>query len=74
MMLASPVKAFFVRAVMHAKHNRIKELNELEAELIMAEERILNLQKKGISPQTLNSLSNRIDDLKKIIMNKKQEL
>ena len=74
MMLTNPAKDFFVKAVMHAKQNRMQELNELEAELIIAGEELVNMKKQGIPFQTLNSFENKIDDLKKIIRNKKKEL
>jgi len=73
-MLHNPVKDFFIRAVMYAKQNRMSELNYLEAELIMAEEQLLNLQNKNIPPEYLASFENRINDLKTIIRNKKKEL
>lgn len=74
MMLTSPVKDFFVKAVMHAKQNKIIELNKLEAELMMAEEELITQKEKGINPEVLNSFENKIDDLKKIIKNKKKEV
>ncbi|HHE36642.1 MAG TPA: hypothetical protein ENL16_02400 [Candidatus Woesearchaeota archaeon] len=74
MMFSNPAKDFLLRAARHAKEIRMKELNYLEAELIVAEEDLDRLKKKGISPHHLNIIENRIDDLKRIIKNKKQAL
>ena len=74
MMFSNPVKDFLVRAARHAKRMRMKELNYLEAELMVAEEDLADLKKTGIPPQDLNTIENKIDDLKKIIKNKKQAL
>lgn len=74
MIITDPVKDFFVKAVKHAKYNRMEELNKLEADIIMAEEIFLGLRDKDISAENLLGFENRIDDLKKILKNKKQEL
>ena len=73
MILSSPVKDFFVKAVPHAKNKRMQELNFLEAELIMAEEEILQ-RKEALSPEELNLFDTKIHDLKKWVERKKHEL
>ena len=41
---------------------------------MMAEEELIIQKEKGINPEVLNSFENKIDDLKKIIKNKKKEV
>lgn len=72
MIILNPLMDFFARAVMHAKQTKIKELNELEADLMMAGEGLISQKEKGINPETLNYLETKIDDLKNIINNKKK--
>ncbi|HJX06157.1 MAG TPA: hypothetical protein VJ461_05585 [Candidatus Nanoarchaeia archaeon] len=74
MMLIHPVKDFLNAASKHARAARLKELNYLEAEVIMAEEMLLGLRNEGMPSEAVYSFENKIDDLKKIIKNKKSEV
>jgi hypothetical protein len=74
MMLINPVKDFLNAASKHAQAARLKELNYLEAEVIMAEELLLGLRSGGMPAEAVNSFENKIDDMKKVIKNKKNEL
>lgn len=76
MFIHTPAKDFFVRAVVHAKELRLSELNQIEAALMIAEEEFLTLKSKGIelTSELFLKFENRIDDMKKLIRNKKNEL
>ena len=75
MMFSYPARDFFCRAVIHAKQMRRKELNIVEADLIIAEDLFLKLQKKGfIGMEASAGLDSRIQSLKTILNNKKKEL
>lgn len=74
MMLSNPVLDFFSRAVIHARKQSVTELNLLEAELIMAEDKIIELKRNSsASSQIVSELESRISTLKQAVKNKKKE-
>jgi hypothetical protein len=74
MIFANPLRDFFHRAVVHAKKNRMSELNLLEAELIMMEEKLLEITSNNFNLTGIKDLEARIDNLKKIIRALKKSL
>jgi len=70
--MLDPARDFFVRAAVHAKQGKIKELNYIEAELIMMGEEILSLQEKGILTGEAPVIENKVEQLKDIVKKKKQ--
>jgi len=73
MILFNPVTDFFLIASKHARDSMIRDLNFLEAEIMMAEETLIKLKRQDMSPEALNAFENKLDDLKKILANKKKE-
>ena len=73
-MLTSPLKDFYVKVVEHAIKYKFKNLNELEAELMVLENSFLSLKEKNMPPSALNTLQSQIHDLKRIIKHKKNVL
>lgn len=71
MMLTNPIKDFLIKAAPHAKQCKIKELNYIEAELIMMEEEIMNLNRNGMLPGDVGFLIRKIDDLKNTVRSKR---
>ena len=69
MMFINPAHDFFVTASKYAKKNLLKELNYLEAELIMLDEEFILLQKQGIPAESISMLENKVGDLKNIVRN-----
>ncbi|MBW2990963.1 hypothetical protein KY348_04630 [Candidatus Woesearchaeota archaeon] len=71
----TPLKDFFVKAVMYAKQNKVQELNKLEGKLIIAEEELIGLKKKGKTPpKIMNSFESKVNGLKSTIKSKKKEV
>jgi hypothetical protein len=71
MMLTNPIKDFLIKASPHAKQCKVKELNYIEAELIMMEEEIMNLNAKGILPGDMGPFMRKIQELKNLVRNKR---
>lgn len=71
--LFNPVRDFLIIASKQAKQLRSKELNLIEAEIMMAEESVIKLKQQGISPETLNALENKLEQLKNTLKNKRKE-
>lgn len=74
MMLTNPILDFLKKASPHAKQCKIKELNYMEAELIMMEEEIMNLNARGILPGDVNFLIKKIEELKNDVKLKRNNL
>lgn len=74
MMLTNPILDFLKKASPHAKQSKIKELNYLEAELIMMQEEIIKLNKAGALPGDINFLIEKIEGLKGDVKSKRNVL
>jgi hypothetical protein len=74
MMLTNPVKDFLIKAVPHARQCKIRELNYIEAELIMMEEEIISLNQKGILPGDIGPFMHKIGELKNVVKSKRSSL
>jgi hypothetical protein len=74
MMLTNPIHDFLKKASPHAKQCKIRELNYLEAELIMMQEEIINLNKNGALPGDIGFLIQKIDELKNVVKGKRNDL
>ena len=74
MMLTNPINDFLIKAAPHAMQCKVKELNYIEAELIMMEEEIMNLNAKGILPGDIGSFMQKIQDLKNIVRSKRNDV
>jgi len=74
MMLTNPIHDFLRKVGSPAKQCKVKELNYLEAELIMMEEEIINLNKNGMLPGDVGFLIQKIDELKNVVKGKRNDL
>lgn len=74
MTLLNPTREFFIKAAMHAKQQRMSDLNSLEADLIILEEGVIELRQKGIRSRHIDTIETSIEGLKKVIREKKQKL
>ncbi|KYK26982.1 hypothetical protein AYK26_04425 [Euryarchaeota archaeon SM23-78] len=75
-MLHTPTRDFFIKACMYAKENKMKELTQLEAMVMIAEEEYFDLEKKGIRlpSRTKLAFEARLSQLKRAIKAKKKEI
>ncbi|MFH0869789.1 MAG: hypothetical protein V1866_01910 [archaeon] len=74
MMLLNPTREFYIKAAMHAKQQRMSDLNSLETDLIVLEESVIELRQKGVRSKHMDTIEINIDGLKRIIREKKQKL
>jgi len=70
-MLINPVKDFISKASIHAKEDKLKQLNYMEAELIMLEEDVIRLKMNGLIPDSMNYFQVQINELKRLVRKKK---
>lgn len=73
MMLSNPIHDFLRKAFPHARQCKVKELNYLEAELIMMEEEIISLSAKGILLGDTSFLIKKIEELKNVVKSKRND-
>ncbi|MBN2459559.1 hypothetical protein JXB28_04715 [Candidatus Woesearchaeota archaeon] len=73
MIFLNPTRDFFLAASKHAKESLVKNLNYIEAEIIMAQEALIRLKAQGMTPAVLNSFENKLDDLKRLLASKRKE-
>jgi hypothetical protein len=71
MMLTNPIHDFLLKAAPYAKQCKIKELNYIEAELIMMEEEIIKLNSNAILPGDIGPFMQKIQELKNIVGSKR---
>ena len=73
MTLISHTKQFLIKAAMHAKHQRMKELNSLEGDLIYVETLVHDM--KGNSPErVVEGYLKQIGEIRNSIKEKKLKL
>ena len=67
-------KEFLVKAAMHAKHMRMKELNSLEADLMMAEHLLHELRENGYPEDYMLDYGTQIQMIRKKIKENKLKI
>lgn len=67
-------KEFFVKATMHAKKLKMKEINQLETDLIIAEDLLHQLETKGMEKQKANLFYDQISHIRITLKEKKLRL
>lgn len=74
MIFPNAVRDFLAKAYVHTQQNRIKELNYIEAELMMLDDDILTMKGNGTIKQDITPLQIQISRLKMAIKDKKKEI
>ena len=74
MIISSPKKDFYVKAAMFSKHQRMKELNEIESELIVADQIIHNLKNEEGVGLNIEEYETQISQVRNLIKEKKLKL
>ena len=64
-------KEFFIKAAMHAKQMKMTKLNNIEAELMVAEDLTYKLSTMGIDQQKINLFHDEIGKMRLVIKDKK---
>jgi hypothetical protein len=72
MIFPNAVRDFLAKAYVHTQQNRVKELNYLEAELIMLDEELITLKGKGSITQDITPMQIQISRLKLAVKDKKK--
>ncbi len=66
------MRDFLAKASHHAKQQKLTQLNILEADLIVAQEDFLDIQKR-LSRETIVAVESKLQTLRDIVKNKKKE-
>ncbi|MBN1792841.1 hypothetical protein JW826_04115 [Candidatus Woesearchaeota archaeon] len=74
MMFRSHTREFLVKAAMHAKHARMKELNHLETELMVAESLLHELRDNDYPEVELLDYNTEIQAIRMLIKERKVRL
>jgi site-specific recombinase XerC len=74
MIFPNAVRDFLAKSYVYTQQNRIKELNYLEAELIMLDEDLITLKGKGTIKQDITPLQVQISRLKLAVKDKKKTI
>jgi hypothetical protein len=74
MMFPNAVRDFLAKAYVHTQQNRVKELNYLEAELIMLDENLITMKGNGTIKQDITPMQIQISRLKLAIKDKKKAI
>jgi hypothetical protein len=67
-------KEFLIKAAMHAKHVRLKELNSLETDIMIAENLLHELKSNNYPEHVLLDYSTEIKAIRRIIKEKKLKI
>ena len=67
-------KEFFVKAAMHAKHSRMKDLNSLESDLMVAEHLLDELKKTGYPENIIGEYAVQMQAVRQLIKEKKMKI
>jgi hypothetical protein len=74
MILLDHRKEFLIKAAMHAKHQKMKELNSLEAELMVAESLLHELKANQYPEHLMVDYGTEIKTIRRIIKEKKVKI
>ena len=75
MKFSNPLRDFYIKVGKYAREIRLRDLNLLEADLMLAEQQLMTTQKITHVPRDVAaSVENRISTIKDMIKNKKNQL